>query len=326
MEKRLVLTCLMAIAVGCSGSTPATDSGVTPGNDTGPMVDTGPGPMVDTGPAAPAVLGCVHSDMTPCTVDLSCLGTATIPAGGAATTATIEVSEYVSMAAVADTTIELYTNDMPTGTCASPSCVMGMTDSMGHVDLSAPAGAWVGVHILPSAGTAEVIAYNQDWPMAAGTTFETAAFSASSISLVSSLLGRTFQTATAGAISGQVNDCTGTHIANAEARVFHGATQVVTGPASDRTSPRINGLQGTNPTRSTLTGDGGTFVGANVPVGDDYHVEIWGTRTAGGTPELIGCEEGRVVAGAITVLVTGPLRSDYAAGSPCDRAATAAGH
>lgn len=313
MDKRLVLSCLVAICVGCGGTTTPTDSGTTPGNDGG---------SVDMGMAGSPVLAVA----SPNTIDLSCLGTATVPAGGADTTATVAITEYVSMGAVADTTVELYTNDDPTGTCASPDCVMGTTDSMGHVDLVAPAGGWVALHILPSAGTAEVLAYNQDWPTAAGMTFGSYAFSSSSISLVSSLLGRTFQTATAGAISGQVNDCMSHNVANAEARVFHGTTQVVTGPSSDRTSPRINGLQGTNPTRSGLTGDGGTFVGANVPVGDDYHVEIWGTQTAGGTAELIGCEEGRVVAGAITVLVIGPLRSDYPAGSACDMAATAAGH
>jgi hypothetical protein len=44
----------------------------------------------------------------------------------------------------------------------------------------------------------------------------------------------------------------------------------------------------------------------------------------GGAEELIGCEEGRVVAGGITVLVIGPLRSDYPAGSACAMAAAAA--
>lgn len=314
MNKRVVLACLMAVSVGCGGSTPAAD--------TGPVgTDTGPG-MTDTGPVTPPVLAVA----SPNTIELGCIGTATRPAGGASTMAQIAVTEYVSMQPITSTTIELYADDAITGTCTAPNCVSGMTDAMGHVTLGALAGGWVGLHILPSADSAEVLAYNQTWPTTAGATFATAGFSSGSIGLVSSLLGRTFQTATAGAISGQVNDCMDHHLANAEARVFRGTTQVVTGPSSDRTSPRITGLMGTNPTRQGFTGDGGTFVGANVPVGDDYHVEIWGVRTMGGAEELIGCEEGRVIAGGITVLVIGPLRSDYAAGSACDLAATAAGH
>jgi hypothetical protein len=162
--------------------------------------------------------------------------------------------------------------------------------------------------------------------MTAGGNLATAGFSTSSISVVSTLLGRRFQAATAGAISGQAADCNGHAMANAEARVFHGATQVVNGPACDQTSPRITGLEGTAPTsrHPGLTGSGGTFVGANVPVGDDYHVELWGVTTAGSAPRLIGCEEGRVVAGGITVLTIGPLRSDYVAGSACATAAAAA--
>jgi hypothetical protein len=314
MDKRVILGCLMALAVGCGGgTTPGNDSGVTPPTDGGGN-DVGSTQMV---------LAVADPD----TIDLTCLGTATRPMGGAATMATLSVTEYVSMMPVTATTVELYNTDAITGTCASPDCAMGTTDSMGHASLMAPAGGWVAVHLLASADTAEVLAYNQTWPTTGGATFATAAFSSSSIGLVSSLLGRTFDSAHAGAISGQVNDCMDHNIANAEARVFHGTTQVVTGASSDRSSPRITGLMGTSPTRAPgLTGSGGTFVGANVPPGDDYHVEIWGITTAGGSPELVGCEEGRVVAGAITVLVIGPLRSDYAAGSACATAAAAAHH
>lgn len=322
MNRRLVVCFLALVGVGCGGTpTPANDAAVA--QDMGVAGDAGGCMATDAGtPPTPDPLAAP----TGSTLDLSCLGTATVPAGGAATTATVEVTEYVSMQPITSTTLELYADDAITGTCTAPNCVSGMTDAAGHVDLSAPAGGWVGLHILPSTDSAEVLAYNQTWPTTAASTFPTAGFSASSISLVSSLLGRTFQTATAGAISGQVNDCMDNHLANAEARVFHGAERIVNGPSCDRTSPRITGLMGTSPTRQGFTGSGGTFVGANVPVGDDYHVEIWGVRTAGGAEELIGCEEGRVVAGAITVLVIGPLRSDYAAGSPCAMAAAAAGH
>lgn len=320
MNRRLVVGCFLALSVGCGG-TP------TPPNDAASSTDAN--------------------------VDLSCVGSATVPAGAADTSAVVEVTEYVAMTPTRMTTIELFTNDAIMPPCTAPTCVSGVTDVMGHVTLSAPAGGWVGLHIVPAApdcsggtdqtscdaiancawsgttcdvspDTAEVLAYNQTWPSTAGDTLGTYAFSSSSIGLVSSLLGRTFQTATAGAISGQVNDCAGHTVANAEPRVYQGSTLIMSGATSDRTSPRITGLSGTSPTRNGLTGSGGTFVGANVPPGDDYHVEIWSSDT--GTDRLIGCEEGRVVAGAITVLVIGPLRSDYAAGSACAMAAAAAGH
>lgn len=321
MSKRVILGCLMAMAVGCNNN-PTT----TPGNDAGGGTDGGTetdggGPGDDAGaPPRPAL-----TVVAPNTLDLSCVGTATQPAGTGDVSAQIVLTEYVSRAAVGTTNLEIYTDDAITGTCAgNANCVMGMTDAAGHATVMAPGGGWIGLHIpAGQSGSAEVLAYNQTWPTTAGADFPTYAFSTTSINLVASLLGRQLQTATAGAISGQVNDCMGHNVQNAHPRVFHGTEEITTGTGN--TSPRITGLENTSPTRGPffLTGSGGTFVGANVPAGDDYHVEIWGTTTAGGTEELIGCEEGRVVAGAITVLVIGPLRSDYPAGSACAMAAAA---
>ncbi len=314
MNKRVILGCLMAMAVGCNNS-PTT----TPGNDAGGAIDSGGGGN-DSGPPPQAAL----TVAAPNTLDIACAGSATRPAGGADVSAQIVLTEYVSRAAVGMTPVEIYTDDLVTGTCAgNANCVSGMTDAAGHLTLSAPGGGWVGLHI-PSGqtGSAEVLAYNQTWPSTAGDDFPTYAFAMSSINLVATLLGRQLQPGN-GAISGQVADCMGHNVANAHPRVYHGTDEIVTGTGN--TSPRITGLEGTSPTRAPyfLTGSGGTFVGANVPAGDDYHVEIWGTTTAGGQEELIGCEEGRVVDGAITVLVIGPLRSDYAAGSACATAAAA---
>lgn len=323
MNKRMFLGCFLAVGVGCGSTPPADDAAVVQPTDAAMGVDTGSCHATDAGAVAPPPALMVPAAAT---LDMSCLGTATRPVGGAATSAQIAVTEYLSMAAVGATTVEVFQDAVITGTCTAPGCVSGMTDAAGHVTVSRAAGGWVGLHLLPSTDTAEVYAYNQAWPTTAGADFATNGFSSSSVSLVSSLLGRTLQTATAGAISGQANDCMGNHLTGAEARVFHGADQIVTGPSCDRTSPRITGLEGTSPTRLGFTGSGGTFVGANVPAGDGYHVELWGVTTTGGTEELIACEEGQVVAGGITVLVMGPLRSDYPAGSACATAAAANGH
>lgn len=321
MQKRLMMICLLA-AVGCGGGTTATDSG-TP-NDTGSTVDTGP--ATDSGPAVQPALE-AYDGSTPATLDLSCLGTRTVPMGGADNMATVTLTEYLTHSPISGATLEVWTNDAPMGACAAPNCVSGMTDMMGHVALSAPAGGRIAYHIT-GMGTAEVLAYNFTWPAAGTSTTSTAGFASSTISTISTLLGRTFNAAAAGAASGQVVDCMGHTVKNAEVRVFNGTTQIMNGPASDRMSPIVVGLEGTSPTtrQGGYSGSGGTFVGANVPPGDSYHVEIWGVRTAGSAAELIGCEEGRVVAGGITVLTVAPLRSDYAAGSACAMAAMAAGH
>jgi len=357
--RAIILGCMLATSVGCGTASPteggtdagvdadlrgttdaSTDGGTDASTDGGTDASTDGGTdastdaSTDGGTVSPCAMmdaGMMAMPATALTVaigspDLSCLGTATAPIGGATTSATLTVTEYVSMTAIGSTPVELFTNDTIMGACAGASCVMGTTNAMGVVTMSAPAGSWVGIHLRASAGTAETLAYNQVWPSTVGGHLATAGFSTSTIGLVTTLLGRTFQPTTAGAILGQVTDCAGQSMANAEARVFHGATRVVSGPSCDHASPRIAGLQGTTPTRSGLTGTGGTFVGANVPPGDDYHVEIWGVATAGGSPELIGCEQGRVVAGGISVLTIAPLRHDYVAGSPCALAAAAHGH
>ena len=319
MRARMIFGCLMAMAVGCNNA-PTT----TPGNDAGGGNDAGTTPDGGGGNDAGAPPRPALTVASPNTLDMSCAGTATRPAGGADVSAQIVVTEFISPnPATASTDIEIYTDDVVTGTCTG-SCVAATTDASGHATVMAPAGGWVGLHIpAGQTASAEVLAYNQVWPATAGADFPTYSFSMQTVNLVATLLGRTLQSDTAGAISGQVSDCMGHNIQNAHPRVFHGTEEIVTGTGN--TSPRITGLEGTSPTRAPyyLTGMGGTFVGANVPAGDDYHVEIWGTTTAGGDEELIGCEEGRVVAGAITVLVIGPLRSDYEAGSACAMAAAA---
>jgi len=305
----------MSLSVACGGGNNTTDGGTTPMEDS-PAATPDAGPMF------------LAAGETTQTLDLGCRGTATRPAAGAATMGTLNVTEFLSQSMgtpqpISSTMIDIFTDNVITDTCAAPGCITVTTDAMGHATAMAPAGAWMAFHIHTSSATAETLAYSFPWTATAGGNVNTAGFASGTITLVSSLLGRTFQTATAGAISGQVNDCMDQHVLNAEARVFMGTTQIVTGMGN--TSARITGLSSSNaPTRAGLTGTGGIFVGANVPPGNDYHVEIWGTPPGGAAAELIGCEEGRVVTGGITVLTIGPLRGDYVAGSACATAAAAA--
>jgi len=326
MNKRLAILCALAIGVGCGGGTSSNDAG-NGGDDTG-------GGGNDAGADNDAA--CVAGDggvptypalavPTGDTLDLSCRGHATVPAGGAATMGTLTVHELLSASTpITSTNIDIWTNDMiGTGACAAPNCMTEMTDAMNGVTpiFSAPLGAWLAFHMQTSSATAEVLAYNMPWNPTMGT-MTTDGVAMSTIGTTSALLGRTYST-TLGAISGQVSDCMGNALANAEARVYMGTTRIMSGPSCDRMSPRITGIEVPTPTRNTLTGPAGQFVGADVPPADNYRVEIWGMQPGMSAAQLIGCEEGRVVAGGITILSIGPLRSDYAAGSGCAMAAAA---
>jgi hypothetical protein len=321
MDKRLAIVCALAMGVGCGGGNTTNDAAMTADDSGGGGTDAACVATDGGVPTFPALA--VPSGST---IDFSCRGHATMPAGGAATSATLVVNEYLSTStAISNTVIDIWTNDMVgTGACSTPNCVTVTTDASGHATAMAPLGGWVAYHLHPSSSTAEVLAYNMPWAPTGGNV-TTAGFASSTISTVSALLSRTFSMTTAGAVSGQVTDCMGHDVQNAEARVYMGTTRIMSGPNCDRSSPRITGLEGTMPTTRNmgLTGSGGTFVGANVPAGDSYRVEIWGMQPGGTAAQLIGCEEGRVVAGGITVLAIGPLRSDYATGSACAMAAAA---
>jgi hypothetical protein len=293
MDKRWLLVGLVVL-LGCGGSTPATDAAVSDAF------------------VPPAVALALMGGGTP---DYSCLGTATAPTAGADVSATLHVVEYLSTADVASQPVEIWTNNLIGSTCAAPDCAMVTSDASGHATFSAPADAWYAYRLPASSGTAQVLAYNRAWPSAGGSDEQVTAFSMGTISTVSALLARDFS-ATAGAASGTVEDCMGHPVMNASIRLFRDGTEVIGGPRTDRTTPRITGLQGTAPTTSGLTGDGGNFVGANVPAGN-YRVEVYGAMTDGGTLELVGCEEGMIVGGGISVFTIGGVRSDYPAGSGC---------
>lgn len=299
------------VAIGASGCN-TTQNMTTP--DTGPREDAGPivQPLVAT------VGG---------TVDLSCVGTATLPASTTPVTATLHIIEFLSMAAITGNGIDIFTNDVITDTCAAPDCTHYNTDASGDLTLTLSSGNWFAYRLSASGQTAPVISYDLPWITTAGETPMPAyGFSPGTITAVGMLFNRTFQADRFGSMSGRAVDCAQHPLANVRARVFVGDTEVLTGPLADTASPRITGLEGTAPTRNSLTGQSGNFVGANIPPSEDAHVETWAVRTAGGEPELIGCTQTRVLIGGITLAIVSPLRSDYPAGSRCALAAAAAGH
>ncbi len=276
------------------------------------------GPRSDTGPVAQ---GIVTSASGP--VDLSCVGHATLPAPAADATGTLHFYEYLSMSPITGNAVDVFTANAIADQCVAPACTTYTTDAHGDVALTLPGGAWFAFRLHVSGQTADVLAFDQPWVTAPGS-IPVPGFAPGTITVVGMLLNRTFQADRLGSMSGRSVDCIGQPLANVRPRVFVGDTEVVTGPIGDTTSARISGLEGSMPTRTGLTGASGNFVGANVPPGDDVHVETWATLAEGGEPQLIGCTEARVVTGGITLSIIGGLRGDYPAGSRCAIAAASA--
>jgi hypothetical protein len=279
------------------------------------------GPIGDSGPVAQPLVSSANGMF-----DLSCVGHVTVPSSTTMVSGSLHVSEFLSMAPITSNGIQVFTNNVVTDTCAAPNCTAYTTDSQGNIALTLPSGSWYAYRLAVSGQTAPVIAYEQPWVTMAGGQAPGYAFAPATISMVGMLFMRDFQASTAGSYSGRSVDCNAAPLSNVRARIFVGDTEVLSGALSDRTSPRITGLEGSSPTRTGLSGISGNFVGANIPPSDDSHVETWATLTDGALPTLIGCAEGRVLVGGITLAQVGPLRSDYPAGSRCAIAAAAAMH
>ncbi len=281
---------------------------------------TDSGPREDSGPIAQPVVA-----TTAGTVNLGCVGTATVPAPTTMTSGTFHIQEFLSMAPITGDRIDIFTNGVITDGCAAPDCTTYTTSGTGDVALTLGTGAWFAYRLAVSGQTAAVLGYDQPWVSTSGQ-LPGYGFAPGTITAVGMLFMRDFQADRYGSMSGRVVDCAGQPLANVRMRVFVDGTEVVNGPLADRTSARITGIEAPNPTRSGLTGASGNFAGANIPPSGDCHVEAWATRTEGALPELIGCSEGRVLVGGITISVVSGLRGDYPAGSRCAAAALAARH
>jgi hypothetical protein len=299
---------LLAAVLGLAGC----PSGPSTMNDAGNV-------HVDSGPVVQPVVM-----TTAGTVDLSCVGTASIPTPGAATAGTLHAYEFLSMANITSNAVDIFTNNDVTDGCDPPNCATYNTDASGNFSLTLGSDSWFAYRLHESGQTAAVIAYNQPWTLTDGSV-SVPGFAPMTITEVGMLLGRTFDSSRFGSMSGRAIDCQGHVLGNVRVRVYADGTEVISGTSADPTSPRITGLEAPNPTRPPgYTGASGNFVGANIPPTSDCRVETWATLAAGEEPRLIGCIEGRVLVGGITLSIVGPLRSDYPAGSGCAMAAAAA--
>lgn len=323
--RRFFLVAGLCGLVGCGDSTTATDAGGNTGNDSGSAMtgDDGGSTMTgsDAGGSPPPTLYAMAMGTA---ADFSCSGSATIPAGGAATTASIRAEEFLTRdgagmrVALPSVRIQLFSDNIIADTCAAPNCTEVTSGANGTVSGSLDAGQWFAYRMVENSGamSVEVLANNREWAGTASEVVSATGFYASTVSMVRGLLGRPDVAASSGSTVGTLIDCMGRPVGGAEIRMFQNGSQIQSGTTSDSTL--VTGLTMSNtPTSNRRTAVPGTFVGTNLPAGD-IRVEAWGVLTAGSEPVRIACEEARMVTNGVSIVGLGPVRNDYAATSGCN--------
>ena len=313
---RLGLTLGLILALAGCDNTPA-------------ETDAGPG-ATDSGPPAAAPLlgvpmedgdGNLIDDLTMLEpIDLSCRGSRTAPAAGAAASYDLVATDFFSGSTVEGLTVNFYPDNVPTADCTG-TCVSGTTNADGVFNVTATADSWYAYSVAAGSGTheeapADYVAatqINEPGP-ADGGEAALNVVRQTTVDLITGILLINQDPANA-ILTGQVQDCAGRNITNARVRVFNSDGEV-TLAATGRTEPRefyFGGTASPTPMRGeTDTFVNGLYGAGNIPVTGDgqARVEIWGTVTEGGAPEMIGCERVDLNAGGITILNINPTRAD----------------
>lgn len=314
--KLLALNCVVALgALTACGGTATPDGGVDTGSTT--MEDTG-GVMVD----APGA--CLGTDGLPCLAitggdpaNMAC--TPTAPTGPARDVTFRLVKRGLSTTPIAGP-FEIWRTNVLGATCAgNPDCTELTAGADGTVMGNIPED-WYAYRSPrnEAAMTFDTVGYNR--PSSTGSNNDITAIDATifSAAIVAIRMGIARDLAD-GIITGDVADCDGEGVSGATVRFFRndGTEEMVgTGPNDMGVAYRAGGALPS--ARLTTTDNSGGYAAANVPIGDGLiNVVSYGTLTAGGTREVIGCEQVSVGAGVVTILSLGPARSDYPAGSFC---------
>lgn len=303
--------------IGCGGTDAPADAFTPSTTDDSGMV-TGEDAPVAGLPAA--AVGTMAMNMP---ADFACAGSNTAPVAGADVAGTVTFTALaLSPFPVAMGDVEVF----PGASIGAPgSGIAGTTSATGTFDVTLPAGGWFGYRMeaagMGATASVPVLGQFYTWGDAAGGNVGVTAISASVADIIAGQLNRELSVERS-AVSGSVRDCDTEEVANIQIRFFRGETEIVSGPADDTTSPRITGLgDGAIPSanRNGLTGYLGRFAGIVDAAGGAVRIEAWGVTEAGGSPELIGCEEVLVEGGTVTVAVIPALRSDadYGAGHTC---------
>ena len=239
---------------------------------------------------------------------------------GAAVAGTLTVTALgLAPAPVANTAVQVFNGTNVAATCVAPDCQTVTTDATGNAAISLPSGGWFAYRIPANAVSVPGLGFFYEWGTAAGSTTTVTAISTAIAPLVALQFNRELNGTTA-AVSGSIADCAGKNIANLTIRMFRGDAEIISGAASDTTTPRYSGVGDgalPMPSRTGLTAYLGRFAGVIPVAGGDVRIEAWGTLAAGGEPELLACEIVGVEPSSVTVAVLGPTRNDYPAGHGC---------
>lgn len=308
----MILGCTLALGLGssaCDETPPATDSGI--GTDSGGGEDAGTTPG--------AAIGFGADRMTLTAADYSCRDAVTAPTAGAEVTFDVAAEDFFNGMPVGGLMVQFFPDNVVSldGTCTG-TCQAVTTGADGTASVMAPEGAWYGYRIQAGSGTVagapsdyiQVVQYNEVSPAAAGSATLNAV-SMSTQNTITALLSVQQQPGN-GILTGQLSDCGGENIANANIRIFDSSGEIAFGTGRMDTKPfYFNGMS-TPAAREVMTNVDGLYGVANVVIPSDnvVRVELWGSLTDGGAQEMLGCENVAVVADGITVINVGPTRSD----------------
>ena len=275
------------------------------------------GPATELPPAAAFVEE--NEAFVPVTLDMSCMGTRTRPAGGADIDVEFQLRDFQDDFAIEQRDVWLFTDNEIADDCSGANCQEFTTNSMGNATATMPAGGWYAYRVLPFDGPSPgstvfaVFQYNEPAPTAAGMAVMGNSVSGTTIDLIPALLGIRRDSGLA-VVSGRFEDCQGQYIQNAVVRIYDPDGNYIE-PGTANASPRyhyFNGNARDNLPNSeeTQTQSDGLYVAVQIPVTGDGAYRVEGYADLGNGTERIACESARIFTDAVTILNLGPMRAD----------------
>jgi len=329
---RLLSTALLA-ATGCSsGGTPAVDAATDALGDR-PAVDLpGDGAGSDVAEAAlvdvpaPTPLRVQSAfDAPERAPDLRCLGQrGALAAGQDGPAFAIEVRDFQLESVVPGQVVRAYFGDTPIGACSLPGCLEVTADGQGRASLRGAPGAALRIETLAArrgenealnptrAMTFDVI------PPADGGTLRLTSISESTRRYMPLSAGLAVDVSAAQGM-GVVRDCAGEPMKHATMRVFRADGREVMLGASGPGVAYTNVVH--RPEREQrATNFNGQWLVVNLPPGESYRVEAWGTPEGERAPRRVACAVLPTWGESVTLRDPLPLRrrdlADPCAASP----------
>ncbi len=313
----LVLSSLCAVASGCSsagapGADAATDvpgelSAVdAPGND------AADGVTVDAPAPTPLRVQSTF-DAPERAPDLRCLGQrGPLPASQDGPSFPIEVRDFQLESVVPGQVLRAYFGDTAVGSCALPGCLEVTADGQGRASLRGTAGAVLRVETLAArrganealnpthAVTFDVV------PPRDGATLRLVSISESTRRYMPQSAGLAVD-ATAAQGMGVVRDCAGEPLKYAAMRVFRADGGEIALGANGPGVAYTNVVH--RPEREQHTTNfNGQWLVVNLPPGERYRVEAWGTPEGERAPRRVACAVLPTWGESVTVRDPTPLR------------------